>query len=103
MLYVDKVIEDLQEWHAETGEGLPADARLIAASEIMGEVVDLQTGEVAGYEAPDGDVRLATIAPLRSRVVWLAALEAECDGNVRIAWAMTPDAYFAQSEAGKRA
>ena len=103
MLYVQKVIEDLQEWREETGEGLPADARLIAASELMGEVVDLQTGEVAGFEAPDGDVRLATNVPLRSRIVWLAALEAACDGNVRIAWAMTPEAYFAQLEAEKRA
>lgn len=98
MNYVELVIADVQEWSAETGAPLPVDARMIAASEIMGEVVDLCTGETAGYEAPDGDVRLATQITLRSPLAWLADLEAACDGNVRIAWAMTPEAYFAEAE-----
>lgn len=103
MLYTLKVIGDLQEWSAETGEPLPDDPQVIAAAEMMGEVIDLRSGVVAGFEHPDGDARLLTNAHIHNRHAWLADLEAACDGNVRIAWAVTPEAYFARLEAEKRA
>lgn len=90
-----KATADLNDWSVETGHALPVNAEAIAMAETAGMVVELETGAIVMHT----DDEVQTLDDQS----WLAGLEAACNGDVHIAWAMTPEAYFAQAEAENRA
>lgn len=92
---IDKAAEELREWEHETGRRLSGAALDIATLETMcgGVAIDLETGALAAM-ATDGVQTL-------DDATWLAALEDATGGNVRVAWAIQPDEYFAMVERGE--